>query len=96
MLFNQFCSLAELENVTLWGAESIAGSIVPVKYWERKGKRPREIAQALGQWTYYKDVQLTVTKLGVYSVAVFHSTLSFAPFRVLPETVKVAPSAMVI
>lgn len=62
----------------------------------KKGKRPREVARALGQWTYYKDVQLTVTKLGVYSVAVFHSTLSFAPFRVLSETLKVASSAMVI
>ena len=38
--FNGFCLIVEFENVTLWGAESIAGSIVPVKYWEKKGKRP--------------------------------------------------------
>ena len=37
------------------------------------------------------------TKSGVYSIAVFHLTLSFTPApRVLLETLKVAPFAMVI
>ena len=52
--FERFCSSAEFENVTLWEADSvtfmyIAGSIVPVKYWERMGKRPRRITRALGE-----------------------------------------------